>query len=99
MKSIDKRRLESRNRTIRSQADNINKLREEIDKLSISLAEKDELIMSVDFLYNEINEALEEIKEERDRYRKLNADLLEMRKIMNKEVFRGRWNLIRLLMR
>lgn len=99
MRGINKRRLESRNRTIKSQADEISKLRTQIDKLSIDCAEKDELISSVDSLYNEINAALDEIKKERDKYKKLNADLLEMRKIMNKEVFRGRWNLVRLLLR
>lgn len=99
MRGINKRRLESRNRTIKSQADEISKLRAQIDKLSIDCAEKDELISSVNSLYNEINAALDEIKKERDKYKKLNADLLEMRKIMNKEVFKGRWNLVRFLLR
>lgn len=99
MKSVYKRRLESRNRTIRSQSDEIGRLKAQIDELNLSCAKKDELIASVDSLYKEINVALDEIQEERDRYRKLNEDLRNMRKIMNKEVFRGRWNLVRLLLR
>ena len=45
------------------------------------------------------NDQIKELKAKSEEYDKLLGDLLEMRKVMNQIVFKGRWKIIKLLMK
>ena len=46
-----------------------------------------------------MNDVVESMKSKVELYDRLIGELTEMKKIMNKEVFKGRWNLVRLLLK
>ena len=46
-----------------------------------------------------MEQIVEDIKSKCEVYDKLVGELTEMKKIMNEEVFKGRWNIIRFLLK
>lgn len=83
---------------INRQIDEIEHLKQEILKLEINCEEKNNLINSIDSLRNDLVSVIDEIKNKRQEYNKLIAELYEMKSLMNQTVFKGRWKLIRLLL-
>ena len=83
---------------INRQIDEIEHLKQEILKLEINCEEKNNLINSIDSLRNDLVSVIDELKNKRQEYNKLIAELYEMKSVMNQTVFKGRWKLIRLLL-
>lgn len=88
-----------KSKIIKRQADDIESLKKEISELEIDGAKKDELIGSIDSLQDDFREVIDGLKKKSDEYDRLIGELMEMRKIMDKEVFKGRWNIVRLLLK
>ena len=77
----------------------ISKLLKENEKLKSELIEKDKIINSVEPMRKEMTENLKEQKRLKNEYKKLILELKKMKGIMNQTVFRGRWWLIKLLLK
>lgn len=93
------RKSNIKSRIIERQANEIESLKKRISELEIDCDEKDELISSVDSLRVEIEQVVEGLKSKGEAYDRLVGELTEMKKIMNEEVFKGRWNIVRFLLK
>lgn len=96
---MSKKKPDIKNRTILNQIDKIDKLEKTISELEISCEEKDKVIASINVLRDDLFTVINQLKKKSDEYDVLIADLMEMRKVMNQTVFKGRWKLIRLLLK
>ena len=94
-----KKRIDLKDRIIKRQDDEIESLKNKISSLEIDNKEKDEIIGLIDSLRVEMTEVVNELKDKSKEYDKLLADLFQMRKVMNEELFNGRWSIIKLLMK
>lgn len=94
-----KKRLEFQQKMISRQSEQIDGLKSKIAELELTIEKKDELIKSVDYLRKELIDNIDEIKQKKNEYEKLIKQLKDMEKIMNQEVYRNRWNLVRLLIK
>jgi chromosome segregation ATPase len=77
----------------------IELLKLENQELKVQCNKKDEIINSVDSLRVEMTQHTNAIKDKRKEYDKLVEDLRKMRKVMNKEFFKGRWRLVKFLIK
>ena len=93
------KRLAFQQKMITRQSEQIDKLKSEIEKLNNKLIEKDEMIDSVAPLRNELSENVNAIKKYKEQYSKLIQELKMMKSIVNQEVYKGRWWLIKLLLK
>ena len=94
-----KKKPDIKNRTILNQIDKIDKLEKTVSELKISCEEKDKIIASINVLRDDLFIVINQLKKKSDEYDVLIADLMEMRKVMNQTVFKGRWKLIRWLLK
>lgn len=88
-----------KNKVIARQMDRIETLRKTIFALEIDNVEKDKIIGSVDSLRNELITVIEDLKEKDKEYDKLIDELIAMRNVMNQEVFKGKWKIIKWLIK
>ena len=94
-----KKRLEFQQKMISRQSEQIEALKSQIEKLQIKLKEKDEVISSVTPLRKELTENVNEIKKHKKEYQKLIQELKTMKNIVNEEVYKKRWWLIKFLLK
>lgn len=94
-----KKRLDFQQNMISRQSEQIEDLKSQIEKLKLELKEKDEIINSVTPLKNELAKEVSEVKEYKKSYKELIQELRKMKDIMNQEVYKGRWWLVRLLIK
>ncbi len=94
-----KKRLDFQQKTISRQSEQIESLKSQNEKLKLELQEKNELINSVIPLKDELTQNAADVKKYKDEYKGLIRELRKMKEIMNKEVFNGRWWLIKLLLK
>lgn len=94
-----KKKLDFQQKMISRQSNQISSLKAHIEKLEKQIQEKDELINSVEFLRCELINNVNEIKQKKNEYQTLIEELKKMKNILNKEVYKGRWKLIRLLIK
>lgn len=84
---------------LRFQQKMISRLLEENEKLKLELNEKCAIINSVTPLRNELTDNVNEVKKCKKQYKKLIQELKIMKSIFNKEVYKNRWWLIKLLLK
>lgn len=94
-----KKRLDFQQKIISKQSEQIDGLKSEIESLKLKLDEKDEIINSVEPLRKEMTENIQEQKRLKNEYKKLIQELKQMKNIVNQEVYKKRWWLIRLLLK
>ena len=94
-----KKRLEFQQKIISRQSNEIESLNAEIMKLRLQIEEKDNVINSIEPMKKELAENIAEVKQYKNEYKSLIQELKKMKNIVNQEVYRGRWNIIRLLMK
>ncbi len=94
-----KKRLEFQQGLISKKSEEIESLKLEIEKLKFELQEKDKVINSVSSLRDELSQNVADAKKYKEEYERLINELKKMKKIMNKEVFKNRWWLIKLLLK
>lgn len=99
MKRNYKRDYEFQKKLNARQAEEIESLKTQIDALTSLCEEKDKIIYSVDDLRKELAENVEEIKTKKNEYNSLVNELRYMKKIINQEVYRGRWKLVKFLIK
>lgn len=93
------KRFDFQQKMISRQSEQIESLKLEIEKLNLKLIEKDELINSVEFLRKELKQNVDEIKRGKEEYRALINELKQMEKIVNQEIYKGRWHLVKWLIK
>jgi hypothetical protein len=94
-----KKRLDFQQKMIARQSKQIEDLELQIGKLKLEIEEKNKVINSVALLKEELTQNVAESKNYADRSKKLVQELKQMKKIMNKEVYKNRWWLIKLLLK
>lgn len=94
-----KNKIESQNKIISKQSERIEFQNEQIAKLKLEIEEKDNIINSVASLKNELIQNNKDISEYKEEYKKLINELRQMKEILNREVYNGRWWLVKLLIR
>lgn len=87
------------NRIVQKQSEEIKRLKTEILRLEKLCSDKDEKIKSAELYRDELNDITKELKGKRGEYDDLLNELRTMKSVMNQRVFKGRWKLIRLLMK
>lgn len=95
----EKKRLELQQKLISRQSEQIESLKTKVEKLKLELEEKDRIVNSVSSLKDELAQNIADIKSKKIEYESLVEELRNMKKILNQEVYKGRWNLIRLLIK
>lgn len=93
------KRFQFQQKTIARQSEQINSLKIKIENLSNQIIEKDELINAITPMRKEMTENLKEQKRLKSEYKSLIEELKRMRKIMDVTVFKGRWRLIKWLIK
>lgn len=93
------KRIDFKNDIILKKSEEIEFLKSENEKLKLQLKEKDEMINSVDKLRKELYQNVSDAKLYKKKYEGLIKELKKMKEVMNQTVFKGRWWLIRLLIK
>lgn len=93
------KRLAFQQKMINRQSEQIEKLKNENEKLNNKLIEKDKIIDSVALLRKELSENVNATKKYKEQYKTLIQELKDMKKIINKEVYHNRWWLVRWLLK
>lgn len=94
-----KQKNDLKNQIIKRQINEIDNFKRTIYELEISCREKDEIINSINVLRDDLLSTIDDLKAKGEKYDKLIAELKEMKKVMNQTVFKGRWKIIRLLLK
>ncbi len=94
-----KKRLDFQSQMISRQSQQIDTLKLKIETLELKLKEKDEIISSVEPMRREMTENIKEHKRLKNKYRKLVDELKQMKKIMNVTVYKGKWRLVKWLIK
>lgn len=90
---------DTKSRIIQRQSKEIERLKMEILKLKKKCSDKDDVINSVAPLKEELKDITKELKDKRSEYENLIKELREMKTVMNQRVFKGRWKLVRFLIK
>ena len=86
-------------RVIKSQHDEIESLKRQIEALNIDLDKKDELIHSVDDLREQLRQIVSNVRKKEQECDKLLKDMRLMRKALDREVFKNRWWIVKRLIK
>ena len=93
------KKFQFQQKMISRQSEQIEKLKSEIEQLTLECQKKDELIRAVEPMRKEMAANIKEHKRLKNEYRQLIQELKMMKSIMNREVYKKRWWLIRLFLR
>jgi hypothetical protein len=94
-----KKRLDFQQKMIFRQSEQIEELKIQNEKLKLKLQEKDEIINSVAILKDELVKNVADSKKYKEEFARLIDELRKMKEVINKEVFKGRWRLIKFLIK
>ena len=94
-----KKRLEFQQKMISRQTAEIESLNAEIVKLRLQIEERDNVISSIEPMRKELADNIAEVKQYKNEYKSLIEELKKMKEIVNQEVYRGRWKIVKFLMK
>lgn len=94
-----KKRLDLQQKTISRQLEQIESLKLQNEKLKLKCEEKDEIINSIIPLKDKLTKSLETSKGYEVEYKKLINELRKMKDTFNQIAFKGRWTLVKLLIK
>lgn len=97
-KKLEKR-LEFQQKMISRQSELIEDLKLQVEKLKQIIKEKDEIINSVEPMRIEMAENIKEQKKLKEQYKALIQELKTTKNIINEEVYKKRYWLIKLLLK
>lgn len=93
------KRLNFQQSMIARQSKQIEDLKYQIEELKFECEEKDKIINSVEHLRKELTDNVNEIKKKKNEYDELIKELKTMKNIVNREVYKNRWWLIKFLLK
>lgn len=94
-----KKKLEVQQKIISKQSKQIEDLESQVQKLKLELKDKDEIINSIAPLRNKLLESVADADDCKKQYKELVNELRKMKDVFNQEVFKGRWCLVKLLIK
>ena len=94
-----KKKLEFKKKLISRQSEQIEKQKLEIEKLEQKNLELQEMLNSVSYLREELEKNVNDTKKYKKQYQALIKEIKNMKNIMNQEVFKNRWWLIKFLIK
>ena len=94
-----KKKIDFQQNVISRQSKQIEDLKLQNENLKLKIQEKDEFINSVTHLRDELIKDSNEVKKCKKEYKKLIDELRKMKEIINQTVYKGRWWLIKLLLK
>lgn len=94
-----KKKYEFQKKLILRQTEQIESLKNDVQRLEMECKEKDRIIHSVDSLRQELNENVETYKKLKNEYKDLIEEVRKMKTIINQTVYKGRWKLIKFLIK
>lgn len=94
-----KKKLDFQQKMISRQFEQIESLKSQVEKLKLNIEEKDKIINSVAPLRDELTRNIEDVKKYKKEYEGLIKELRKMKEIVNQEVYKGKWRLIKHLMK
>lgn len=95
----EKRRSEFKDKIIEKKNGEIEVLKKLIEELQIDCAEKDNVINSVDIFHNELNKIIDNLNDKSKEYDNLIREVREMKRVLNETVFKGKWKIIKWLLK
>ena len=94
-----KRKLEIQQKKISHQSKQIESLESQVQKLKLEIEEKNRIIGSITPLREELIQNVAESKKYKDQSKNLVDELRKMKEVVNREVYKGRWRLIKFLIK
>lgn len=94
-----RKRLDFQQKMITRQSEQIDELKLKNEELKQIIEEKDRFIKSIESLRKELTDNVDAIKQKKNEYETLVNELNDMKKIMNQEVYKNKWWLVRLLIK
>ena len=94
-----KNKIDLQQKMISHQSQQIEDLKQQVIKLQLEIEEKNKIINSVAHLREELAENVDEAKKYKEESKGLMQELRKMKDVMNRTVFKGRWRLVRLLIK
>ena len=94
-----KKRLDFQQKMISRQLEQIETLKSENEKLMLKIEEKDRIINSVASLKEELVKSVSEAKGYKEECKELNNELKKMKEILNQTVYKGKWRLVKFLIK
>lgn len=94
-----KKKYELQNKMISRQIKQIESLKLQVNNLNLELKKKDEIIGSIDLLRSELAQNVSEINKYKEEYKNLVEELRKMKEVINKTYYKGKWSLIKLLIK
>lgn len=93
------KRLEIQQKTISRQSKQINDLESQVRELKLEIEEKNKIINSITPLREELIQNISEAKDCKKQSKELIDELRKMKKIVDQEVYKGKWWLIKFLIK
>jgi archaellum component FlaC len=93
------KRLDFQQKIISRQSEQIEDLKLQNEKLRLELQKKDEFINSIASMREELTRHIEDVKGYKKQYKKLIDEIRNMKEILNQDVYKGRWKLIKFLLK
>lgn len=94
-----KKRLDFQQKMISRQSEQIESLKLQNEKLKLELQEKDNIIASVEPMRKELAKNVSESKRYKEEFKALVQEVRKMKDIVNKDVYKGRWKIVKFLIR
>jgi hypothetical protein len=93
------KKIEFQKKTISRQLEQIELLKNQVENLKLECEKKDETINSFATLKDELAKSVADVNKYKEEYKKLIDELKNMKEIMNQTVFKGKWRLVRFLIK
>ena len=94
-----KNKIKLQEKMISIQSEQIENLNAQVVELRLKIEEKDNIINSVSDLKDELIQKNKDIDKYKEEYRGLVDELRQMKEILNQTVYRGRWRIIKFLIK
>lgn len=94
-----KRKYEFQKNIVEKQSKYIEDLKSKIESLELECKHKDELIDSVKHLRQELIDNVNEVKQKKNEYKELIEELKLMKNIINQDVYKNKWWLMKFLLK
>lgn len=93
------KRLEMQNKLITRQSEQIKDLEQQVRDLQLEIEEKNKIIFSIEPMREEMAKHIAEVKKCKVEFESLTNEVRKMKDVLNETVYKGRWNVVKLLIR
>ena len=94
-----KKKFEFQQKMISRQSEQIESLKLQNEELKLECKKKDEIINSVASLKEKLSQNITEVENYKEEYKELVGELRSMKEILNQTVYKGKWRLIKFLIK